>query len=162
MITTSAVTKLMPAKHKKEIRHLNEVNERGRRVTLTQTTGPCCQHVDEFRAVVGIEGLHANGSILQTCASVQTTVFVAAPDQIIFQDVKHTGELREDEHPMALCLHFGQQFVEHNHFAAIVDNVLRQGKMKSQNSIDSHPTKIKLTSSVVYGGPGSAPSNRYG
>jgi hypothetical protein len=52
------------------------------------------------------------------------TYIVLPPKTIVLKDVQLPSHLTEDKYPAALFLQFGQQFVQDNHFAAVVHKVL--------------------------------------
>lgn len=51
---------------------------------------------------------------------------------VIFQDVQYSTHLGEDQDPGSFGLHRFKQFVEDNHFAGVVDEVLVSGERWSR------------------------------
>ena len=55
--------------------------------------------------------------------TINTTIVVIPEDTVIFQDIKHTTHLRENEYSASLLLHARKDLVKNHHFPGIVDKM---------------------------------------
>ena len=72
---------------------------------------------------------------------------------VIFQDVQYSTHLGEDQDPGSFGLHRFKQFVEDNHFAGVVDEVLVSGERWSrflQVSPDGASVQMLAYSSIKH------------
>ena len=90
----------------------------------TKTSGSGGKKKNEFFAALGHEGLDGFITNLTADLAVNARVLVATVQTVIFDDVKHARHLAKYQAAAALGLKFDEQFIEQNHFAGVIYQML--------------------------------------
>ena len=90
----------------------------------TKTSGTGGKEKNEFFAALGHEGLDGFITNFATDLAVNARILVTTIEAVIFNNVKHACHLAKHEATAALGLKFDEQFVEQNHLAGVVNQML--------------------------------------
>uniref|UniRef100_A0A2M4DAC8 Putative secreted protein n=1 Tax=Anopheles darlingi TaxID=43151 RepID=A0A2M4DAC8_ANODA len=90
-----------------------------------QSTGPGAQQKHESIRLRTIEIINLFLAIRKVTRSIEHTVIVAPPVQIIRQNLQHRHELRKDQDARAALEQLGQQSIEHDHLGAVAHDFRR-------------------------------------
>ena len=79
--------------------------------------------------VVSVVLVNQNLTFLYWGGPVQSEVLVTPDPQVLLHDVQHHGELSEDQDPVIVLLHSGQEVIQDGKLAAVTDLVVAQTVM---------------------------------